>query len=300
MNVGYDPRVFELTTTHRGAVALLVALTCVAFASGGCEERVVRSGWEDFGTGAGPGPEAQREQQQEQSRKSSEQAASRASDVTWAISVGIITGPGHREIAEQRRQQLAAATGLKDLWVSSGAARSEVLHGHYQGENDKAAAGDLRRWRDLLRQGVVDIPGVMLVPTHLAGSMPQYDLFQADPRAAYTLEIASFDPGYGPTFRKAAEQAAATLRQQGVEAYYYHALDRSSVTIGAFPEQAVKQVFQRGGQTPQTVIDPRVLALQKQYPHYLVNNRKQMVNTSQPGSDESPQPQPTYLAEIPR
>ncbi len=222
----------------------------------GCQEQVVGTSW----GGYGDAPAADRA------------AAPRAKPATagqWAIALNRFEGPDHVQAATRVQQQLSRATGM-DVWTRDEGTQSVVYSGRYPALDDPRAQSDLERWRQMIATGAIRLPAVMLVPIVDAprrGSMPQYDLRNAKGRGVYTLQIAYYDEQFGPTFRDAAEQAAATLRQDGEEAYYYHGPYRSMVTLGLFPQSEVV-VDQKTGVVN---FGPGLTALQKRYPNNLGN-----------------------------
>ena len=142
--------------------------------------------------------------------------------------------------------------------------------------------------------GALALPGVIVVPVaqQTAGSMPQYDLKNVprDRSKLYTLQIGFYDTEFGDDFRQAAEKAAAALREEGEEAYYFHGPQRSSFTIGAFGKDAATI----NESTGEPVYSAQVQALQQKYPYNLANGRT--LNERRGGVVT---PQPSFLVEIP-
>jgi hypothetical protein len=264
--------------------------------SAGCEETVVSTRWGNFSNAPAAAPRSSSSSFGGLARDSGPVA----DDIPWAISIETVAGADHRQQAERRLQELAAATGSRHLWIVDKGVHSEIYHGRYKSDTERAAQADLDQWKRYHRQGLVRAPGVMLMPTHISGSAPQYDLATVDAKAIYTLEIGYYDRQYGKDFRRAAEQAVQTLRQDGLEAYYFHKADRSSVAIGAFGRNVVRTTVQRGGLARVEIVDPAVLALQQRFPKYMVNGLEFKTKVRHPDGTESFQPEPTRLAEIER
>ena len=272
-----------------------VQATCmVVLLLAGCEEKVVHSGWERYGA-ATPGATGQRPT--EARRERSAAAPSSSADASWAISLATFDGPDHAQQAERRRLELAAASGLKSIWVLDQGWRSHLYYGRYKSPGDRQAERDLAIWRELRSRGVVAVGPPVLVPTVMPGSNPRHNLLYVGPQFVYTLQIGHYDERFGKNFRAAAEQAAAALRDEGLEAYYYHGPDRSSVTIGAYPASAVRGVTSPGGRVENRIADSHILELQERFATYFVNGLEQRVRG--PGGGGST-PVPTSLAEIPR
>lgn len=58
----------------------------------------------------------------------------------------------------------------------------------------------------------------------------------------YTLQVAVFEAGEVGNHKQEAADLCAQLRAAGYEAYYYHGVDSSIVTVGAFGPEAVRKV----------------------------------------------------------
>jgi hypothetical protein len=109
------------------------------------------------------------------------------------------------------------------------------------------------------------------------GSIPELDLrsVHKDPmsKAKYTLQVGVYGrldtQGTSASdlaeFRRAAEQAAAKLRREGEEAYYFHGPSRSMVLIGAFDETEYDESHPGAGD------GPRLKEARQKFPYNLVN-----------------------------
>jgi len=179
-------------------------------------------------------------------------------------------------------------------------------------------------------------PAVILtkLDTPDPSSPPQWDLTQA--QGMYSLQIAVFKDS--PSRRAAAVDAVRAARAQGYEAYYYHGPTSSSVCIGAWPETAVREqndfnvkkmdnpaavplvtagslpTLAEGQQytTPDgkpmnlvsakyEILDPKLLAMMKQFPRHSVNGVDQpVVVDSRTGQRRLAAPHPSFLVKIPR
>ena len=136
----------------------------------------------------------------------------------------------------------------------------------------------------------------------MTGSMPQFNLVKAKQlfgeQALYTLQVAAYgrlDVEH-PTEkdlaqpRAAAEQAAAKLREEGEQAWYYHGPTMSMVCIGVFD---------------QTDFDPqmpnfkssKLRESQKRHPYNLYNGAGLKVKRK---GDRNLTMQPSSLVEIPK
>lgn len=140
----------------------------------------------------------------------------------------------------------------------------------------------------------------------------QYDLATAKQRvgssAIYTLQIARYGllenrkptPEELASFRSAAEEAVLLLRSAGDEAYFYHGLAGSTVTIGLFEE--ADYVTQTRGfdgamkQLPRPFESARLMASRAKFPHNLVNGQTLEVRTR--GSSNTIT-QPSFVVGVP-
>ncbi|MDB5295339.1 MAG: hypothetical protein JWO31_1322 [Phycisphaerales bacterium] len=180
------------------------------------------------------------------------------SDAQWTIFCYSVQGPDHVQGATAARDALVQKTGKPEWYVIHGRDVSNLYFGFYRSvdPNDRKNAGEVARAH-------ADLKTVQAVPDK-AGKKPfERSAFVAldapDPTAAADLNLANVDRALDPqdprrafwsvhimSFRgdklrkEAAVQACRDLRAQGVEAYYYHGVDISSVTVGKWPAGAVK------------------------------------------------------------
>jgi len=104
----------------------------------------------------------------------------------------------------------------------------------------------------------------------------------------FSLQIGFYDDRFGQGYRRAAEEAAAVLREQGHEAYFYHGPHRSMLTVGLFAEGDFVQRNQR------QAYGPRIIAVQETFPHNLGNGRT-LVEKAKDGSTRE---QPSFLVRV--
>lgn len=104
---------------------------------------------------------------------------------------------------------------------------------------------------------------------------PEWDLTRA--AGYWTLQVAVFYNSDQMTQRKAAAvQYCKVLRDQGHEAYYHHSNEKSSVCVGLFPRDAVRQVKETNKLTglvhvSYKLADKRIDELQRKFPHNMEN-----------------------------
>ncbi len=211
-------------------------------------------------------------------------------DLPWAIALAVVSGPNHQAIAEQRRAQLATASGAKGLWIGEENDASTIYFGHYASTQDDAVRADFKHWRDLKASGLA-LDAVMIVPVASGisgGPIAEWDLRRAAARGKYTLQIGYYDDQFGKDFRKAAEQAVDVLRKDGAEAYFYHGPNRSMITIGVFGENDLQSATESG-------YSARVRALQQKFAFNLGNG----LTIRQKAPDGNVTNQPSFLVNIP-
>jgi hypothetical protein len=198
---------------------------------------------------------------------------------TWAIALALV--PVDDEPAAQRMiADIRTRAGLTDARLERRGKAFVAAYGNYNSPQDAHARADLARLRE-------KFPGAMLMPPEAPGwtpSNPEYDLGTVRSRlgkwARYTLQVAVYErsDGRDPTpeelaeIRRAAEQAAARLRADGDEAYFYHSARRSMVTVGVFAEKDIRT-------GPMSGESPALQALRAKYPYNLVNGATIKVKT---------------------
>jgi hypothetical protein len=211
--------------------------------------------------------------------------AARKTDTTYTVMMRVFTGADHAHEAAQWRDELSTALGWKGLTVVTQDEFSVLYWGQFNSMN--AAASTLAKakaYRD--QRGHPHFTNASI--TILPGSdteQPEWEVHNCTGR--YTLLVADFQnvPEEGYVGRM--EDAVAfcrELRAKGYEAYYYHGISASSVTIGSFGPDALrtqKQVVRdpNGIERPLTVdqtvvVDPALQNLEKQFPHRLWNLRE--------------------------
>ncbi|MBI1190606.1 MAG: hypothetical protein GC200_08025 [Tepidisphaera sp.] len=223
----------------------------------------------------------------------------------WSIVIATARGEGAQEAIQGAAEKVRTKGNLPGAYAEQRGDAWVVAYGHYPSFADSTAQHDLETIKNIEIDSAKPFAGAVLAPPitdHIAGGLPQYDLAnlkaREGKRAAFTLQVGVYDPGDKPTdedlklVRETAEQAAAELRREGEQAYYYHGPRRSMVTIGAFSQDEVK--LSRSG-TP--TLSPRIKELQKRFPLNLVNGKGLMVA---PAKDESKgHLQPSFLVGVP-
>lgn len=236
-------------------------------------------------------------------------------DAQWTIYCKTYSGPDHIVVAKAMRDQLRARDrSMPDWYVVHGEGESTLYYGFYRvvsesettDPKDAREAARFQRDRkkiDMMTDATGNRPFRYCHASPFAGpdpaGPPEWNLENAN--GYWTIQIAAYSGS--PMRKQYAVDAVREARAQGIEAYYHHGSTTSSVCIGAWPEQAVRQsdevratnstdplfVLPPGfsdapkefttpdGQRVQTVTtgayieDPTLLQTMKQYPNYAHN-----------------------------
>lgn len=198
-------------------------------------------------------------------------------DRAWVIALAAFRGDKQVEEANAELSRLRAAGLASDAYVITRGRATLVAIGRFDDPASKAAGDELARVRAVKVGEVLPFASAVLAPPMddggVAGSRPEFDLRtaakEADGRERYTLQVAAYgaaNPLANPTpaelaeARKASEQAAAILRAEGEQAYYYHGPQLSMVTVGIFGDEALRSP------------EPMSLSMLKsKFPHNLYN-----------------------------
>ncbi len=180
----------------------------------------------------------------------------------WSIVLVAFAGDTQAENAELGLAKVVTEAGLTGAFVEKRDRATVIAYGRYEGPNDPTAIADLERLRTMRVGGQRPFESALLAPpdpSHLKGSLPELDLRNAKElfgkdRALYTLQVAIYgrgdrsrsSPDEVAEFRKAAEQAAVLLRRDGDLAFYYHAAERSMVTVGVFGQDEYDPLHRQG------------------------------------------------------
>lgn len=196
----------------------------------------------------------------------------------WSIVIAAVRGD-EDALARQTLTKVQGPGGLRDAYLERRGKATVVAYGRYADPASDEARRDLESIRAKVIEGGTPFAGAILAPptTTPPGSIPEFDLStvrarQALTKAAYTLQVAAYERGDGKDpspadtaeIRANAERAAAQLRREGDEAYYFHGPRRSMVTIGLFSAQDFDI-------QDKSRHDPRLAMLRAKYPYNLVN-----------------------------
>ena len=169
----------------------------------------------------------------------------------WAVVIAAFRGEDRESAAAKALAQVRSEGGIPEAYAARRREATVIAVGDFASPDDDRAKQELSRIQKLEINGNRPFASAMLAPPldfKMVGSMPQYNLVKAKQlfgaQALYTLQVAA----YGrldldrPTekdlveARAAAEQAAANLRQEGEQAWYYHGPSMSMVCVGTFDQ----------------------------------------------------------------
>ncbi len=186
---------------------------------------------------------------------------------------------GSRHIEESRyyKDNTEKHARWRGLYIVHTDTHSRLFWGQYRTMASARSRRDrARKWKTAAGQQpyqgaiIMDIPGRQVGPA-------QWDLTNAD--GAYSVVVAVFYdvPEMNYAGRKEfAVKYCRQLREKGEQAFYDHGQTHSAVTIGLFPETAIR-MRRKGVQTIPVVQDPRMRALMDRYPRLAVNGREERV-----------------------
>lgn len=208
-------------------------------------------------------------------------------DEGWTIALYIFTGTDHIEQSKRYKAETEKHTGWKDLTIVHQSDHSALYWGAYA--TAEKAQANLRKAREFRTPAGVQVFGSAVVEP-LPGKEfgpPQWRL--ADAPGDHTVLVAIFynvldaTPPYLNRKQDAVDYCKE-LRNQGLEAYYHHGPVQSSVTIGAFPKEAIGYISQPNGKgsfiEKPVVQDPRMSALLERFPYLAVNGRQEKLVTA--------------------
>jgi hypothetical protein len=203
--------------------------------------------------------------------------------ISWTILLNSFTGPEHELQARRALAQYQAALpDLTDAFITDTPRGSMIAYGSYIAPGDAAAKADLQRIKAIAVGQ--SRPFARAVMSPLTSSNPEgragsrFDLMTArdkypDVNPLYTLQVAVWGDFESGTMTLAeihrrAEDYAAKLRGQGVEAYVYHndLAKLSMVTVAVFDSSAID--------AEAGLMSPELTALRKRFPAHLVNGEE--------------------------
>jgi hypothetical protein len=171
-------------------------------------------------------------------------------DARYTLFCDVIRGPDHVIRAAQIKAQLIQTTHSRAWHLIHTDDQSSLFFGYYRTFDDKQhdpgefarAQGD-HRWISEMKnsQGDLMFRSSMFLPLNNPDpeAPPQWNL-AATPRTAFwSLQIGAYRGS--PERKQYAVDAVRGLRAQGIEAYYFHGEEISSVCVGTWPIEAIKK-----------------------------------------------------------
>lgn len=200
----------------------------------------------------------------------------------------------HNAEAERYLKLTQQQAGWSNLFVVHQEGASALLWGKYR---TVAAAQDDLKTAKAWKTAVGMTPYQYAIITSLPGrenyGPPNLNLVNAQGAYSYMVAVFMDVPQqnlYG--HRESAVEYCQALRKKNWEAYYYHDGVRSCVTIGTFDKNAIQKGYNPapGASGPgadtslfrptveiNQIVDPKMLAVQKSFPHLLVNGKEEVV-----------------------
>jgi len=167
-------------------------------------------------------------------------------DAMWTILCDSVAGPGHVENAGILKSRLVQFSGMSDWYVIHSDNESTIYYGYYRSLDIPAEKTRAERDRAKIatltdRVGNRLVRGGVLVPANAPdpAAPPEWSLLNTPKNAYWTMEIATF--ANNERRKDAAVQMVRELREKDEPAYYYHGPSSSSVCIGAWPRDAIKE-----------------------------------------------------------
>lgn len=226
----------------------------------------------------------------------------------WTIILSTVAGESHRAQAQQRLAQLQQSLpALNRAQLISTDRGTMITFGRYESPDDAQAQADLKMIKELTLGPMKPFAMSMLnpMPDQTAGTtLSPLDLRSLrrqfpNTNPLYTLDvavwIASPQDGFPwEEMKRRAEAYAAQLRQQGVEAYFYHNEGQrvSSVTVGKFDRRAIDQAS--------GFYSVEVRSMLEKFPRRLTNGQEIMVKVNPADEKSGLKPQEPQLVEVPR
>jgi hypothetical protein len=256
----------------------------------------------------------------------------------YTIYCAQFVGPTHAIDALRAKAVLQQATHMKSWYVITGEDASTLYYGYYKTFDDpKQPQERARAQADRLRINYM----ADLNHRKLFGACPFVELASPDPLAPpewdlrnakgyYSLEVGVYKDS--PDRKRAAVDAVRQARSQGVDAYYYHGPTMSSVCVGHWPKEAIKEpevqntnaddtlavlpyaldpdkaasfITNNAGQRvvpvvpKMEILDPTVQEMMDKYPVHAINGDTVIMKAKDKDGKEYSAEAPSFLVKIP-
>ncbi len=227
-------------------------------------------------------------------------------DRRWAILLLSFTGDAHADSARAALSGIITQLpDLQDVRIERVGKGSAIVTGRYAAPADAEAKDALKKVKTIHANGRPAFQSAMLVRISAGdlGPPAPYDLRTLRARFPNTKPLYTLQLGAWSTFgdasvryeqsKAAAEQYAARLRAQGLEAWFHHDEDSetSVVTIGHFNSTAYD--------SRSTLFSPEVEALFDKFPAHLVNGEPVEIQAKAGSAPSSRTQQAPRLVEVP-
>ncbi len=214
--------------------------------------------------------------------------AASAGEEPWSIVLATFRGENHASLAAAGLARVQSLAGFEAAYTATRGESTFIAFGRFGDPTEPAAQGELKRIRAAAISGERPFADAFLAPPPgqggkgpggaALGARPEYNLARARDQygkgplvtlqvGVYTrLDVQRLSPEDLAEIRRSAEEAAIQLRREGEQAYYFHGLRQSMVTIGVFPEEDVtaKQDLTKRN-------NPAAANLKKRFPYNLLN-----------------------------
>lgn len=218
----------------------------------------------------------------------------------FTILLYVLRSADHTSRIQSFKRQTELDAGWRGLYVKNKTGHSELYLGKYA--TPAEAADDLKKakkYRTPLDVAVYAQAMVIPLPGTDPGP-PEWNLLNAN--GFYTIIVAVFYDQPEANYFGRKEYAVAyckQLREKGEEAYFRHGSARSTVTIGAFPKDAIAMV-KSGNLTKEQIRSQQMFEIHKRYPELAVNGRQELIWDINPVTGKAEQmPVRSYPAHIP-
>ncbi len=189
----------------------------------------------------------------------------------WWIVVGKFRGPFKDQQADETYKILLNSKDIDRSKIKKRNVDSYIIigYGNYHDYKSRKAKADLKAI-----QSIITPEGFKIfwsahfepIPEPTPAINPEYLLRNV--KGYWTLEIARFT---GPGRKKRATEFTKELRNQNIPAYLHHGMIRSVVTIGSYPENAVRTSRKYVGILK--IVDPNLRMWKRRFPHIQVNGK---------------------------
>lgn len=204
----------------------------------------------------------------------------------------------HSQDAKTYKSRLEQATRWQGMFILDRATDSSLFMGQFRAPQDaKSTLDRVKKYRTQNNLQIFNMAILVPIPGTQVG-LPEWDLARNKGAYSYLVAIYQNDPKAQPPYLQCQQDAVAackSLRDQGYEAYYFHGVNDSSVTIGTFGPNAIReqaeQVQTSADPQPITVrkvvvVDPGMLDIKQKFPSLAWNGHQSItVSRGQDGKD---------------